>query len=83
MNRIFLSALVMSMVLPVSALAAVSKGTDNNDLMFSTAKIDPAESPGEASLYSDLKNAVREVCGATDIRNAGFAAPGHEQSPMR
>ncbi len=71
MKSVTVSIITLALTLPAIGLADVGANSDGVNAANQAAKCDHEKSASREDLYTNLERAVREVCGATDIRNAG------------
>ena len=66
-----LSAMTLALTIPAAANAAMIKGYDENSVVVNTEAFNLSSSTGQEMLYERLKTAARQVCGSTNLREAG------------
>ena len=72
MKRFTFLAVTTMLILPLSCLAGPTESQEGDDgVIILSTKCDSDDLATTEARFERLKDAVEEVCGATDIRNAG------------
>ena len=68
----FLSTVVLALSIPAAANAATMiKGQEDVSVIVNTEAFNLDSSAGQEMLYERLKTAAKQVCGTTNLREAG------------
>jgi UrcA family protein len=71
MKRFTFLAVTTMLILPLSCLAGPAESQEGDGEIILSTKCDSDDLATTEARFERLKDAVEEVCGATDIRNAG------------
>ena len=71
MKRFTFLAVTTMLILPLSCLAGPTESQEGDGVIILSTKCDSDDMATTEARFERLKDAVEEVCGATDIRNAG------------